>query len=368
MLEIAKHLTFLRKKEFKTQQDVANYIGVTTAAVSKWETGQSYPDIMILPKLATYYNITIDELLSYEPQMTKENIQKLYSKLAEEFNNKPFEEVFDSIQQLVKEYYSCFPLLMQLAILLLNYLQLAQEKTQEVYSFINTLCLRIQQHSTDLKHVHLSRSIQAQIALMTNQPKEVLAILGEQIEPYAGNDLLLANAYLQLNDIARAEETYQVSLFQKTISNLSLLSNYLQLQVSQSTAFNETVKRGLGIIELFNLEKLHINSCLIFYISAAQAYITQGNEQQAISMLERYRKVTESLLFPITLHGDDYFNQIDEWIIRELDLGQGTPRDDESIRQSLLDSILLNPAFETLKESSDFTSIISSIRHSLWRN
>ncbi|WP_419762087.1 helix-turn-helix domain-containing protein, partial [Bacillus mobilis] len=39
------------------------YNGITKASVSKWETGQSYPDITFLPLLASYFNISIDELI-----------------------------------------------------------------------------------------------------------------------------------------------------------------------------------------------------------------------------------------------------------------------------------------------------------------
>ena len=57
-----------------TQDELAAYMGVSKAAVSKWETGMTYPDITLLPQLATYFNISIDELMGYEPQMTKEQI------------------------------------------------------------------------------------------------------------------------------------------------------------------------------------------------------------------------------------------------------------------------------------------------------
>lgn len=36
---------------------------VTKASVSKWDSGQSYPDILLLPKLVTFFNITEDELM-----------------------------------------------------------------------------------------------------------------------------------------------------------------------------------------------------------------------------------------------------------------------------------------------------------------
>lgn len=53
----------MRKEKGITQDELANYIGVSKASVSKWETGQSYPDIAFLPQLAAYFNISVDELI-----------------------------------------------------------------------------------------------------------------------------------------------------------------------------------------------------------------------------------------------------------------------------------------------------------------
>lgn len=44
-----------RHKRGITQDELASYIGVSKAAVSKWETGTTYPDITLLPQLATYF-------------------------------------------------------------------------------------------------------------------------------------------------------------------------------------------------------------------------------------------------------------------------------------------------------------------------
>ena len=62
-INLARILTQKRKEKGLTQDDLASYVGVSKASVSKWETGQSFPDILLLPILATYFNISIDELI-----------------------------------------------------------------------------------------------------------------------------------------------------------------------------------------------------------------------------------------------------------------------------------------------------------------
>lgn len=54
----------LRKQKGITQEDLAEQMGVTAQAVSKWENDQSCPDILLLPQLARFFKTTVDELLS----------------------------------------------------------------------------------------------------------------------------------------------------------------------------------------------------------------------------------------------------------------------------------------------------------------
>lgn len=98
-ISIAKAISANRKEKGITQDKLAEYVGVSKASVSKWETAQSYPDITLLPQLATYFNISIDELIGYLPQMTKKDIKKTYQRLAEDFSNKPFDDVVDQCRQ-----------------------------------------------------------------------------------------------------------------------------------------------------------------------------------------------------------------------------------------------------------------------------
>lgn len=53
----------LRKQKNATQEEMAAELGVTAAAVSKWENGYTLPDILMLCALADYFQVTTDELL-----------------------------------------------------------------------------------------------------------------------------------------------------------------------------------------------------------------------------------------------------------------------------------------------------------------
>ena len=62
-MTIGKRIAFLRKEKGLTQEELAQHMGISPQAVSKWENDQTCPDISALPKLARLFGITVDELL-----------------------------------------------------------------------------------------------------------------------------------------------------------------------------------------------------------------------------------------------------------------------------------------------------------------
>jgi len=61
-LNINQQIASLRKDKGITQEDLANHLGVTNQTVSKWELAACCPDIQLIPEIADYFNVTIDEL------------------------------------------------------------------------------------------------------------------------------------------------------------------------------------------------------------------------------------------------------------------------------------------------------------------
>lgn len=64
-LNLGTKIRELRRRDGRTQEDLADAVGVTSQAVSRWESGGSYPDMEIIPTIANYFHISIDELFGY---------------------------------------------------------------------------------------------------------------------------------------------------------------------------------------------------------------------------------------------------------------------------------------------------------------
>jgi len=65
-LDLGNNIRQLRRRDRKTQENLAEALGVTSQAVSRWESGGSYPDMNLIPSIANYFGVSIDELFGYE--------------------------------------------------------------------------------------------------------------------------------------------------------------------------------------------------------------------------------------------------------------------------------------------------------------
>ena len=83
-ISFAEKIKNLRKEKNISQERLAQYLGVSFQAVSKWENSNTYPDIELLPHIARFFGITVDELLQAE-QIDEKELYKEYKEKACEF-------------------------------------------------------------------------------------------------------------------------------------------------------------------------------------------------------------------------------------------------------------------------------------------
>lgn len=76
-MELGSRIRALRVDRGLTQDELAQALHVTGQAVSKWETGQSTPDIELLPQLSVFFGVTIDELFAMTDEMHLARIRRM---------------------------------------------------------------------------------------------------------------------------------------------------------------------------------------------------------------------------------------------------------------------------------------------------
>lgn len=73
-INLKEKLRALRQQKNITQEALANHLGITPQSVGKWERGEGFPDITLLPKIAFYFDVTVDELLCVDRVRVEEAI------------------------------------------------------------------------------------------------------------------------------------------------------------------------------------------------------------------------------------------------------------------------------------------------------
>lgn len=110
-MKINEIIKLKRKEMDLTQEQIAAYLGVTTPAVNKWEKGNSYPDITILPALARLLRVDLNTLLSFNDELTDYEIGKFTNDLVTIIDEKGYDEGFKLAMNKIYNYPNCYKLI-----------------------------------------------------------------------------------------------------------------------------------------------------------------------------------------------------------------------------------------------------------------
>ncbi len=353
-----------RHKRGITQDELAAFMGVSKASVSKWETSTTYPDIELLPRLAAFFNISIDELMGYEPQMDREEIRKLYRRLTREFGEKPFDQVLGDCGQIARKYYACSPLLFQIGSLYVNHCMLAetQKRQAEVIEEARRLFVKVREESRDAELVSQAMSMEALCLLRQGRAGEVLTLLAPLEAVRLAPEPLLATAYGMTGDLEQAKRVLQAGIYMRLTELLELLASYTGLCDGDRYRLEETCRRLESVCEIFNLEGLHPGMLLSLYLTLAGGYLKLGRRKDALEILKKYGNLALSGIFPLQLCGDAYFNLLEGWMEDCLMLGGAMPRDGAVVRRGILQALEENPAFDALREEQEYKNIVRRLK------
>lgn len=373
-INIAKTIAAKRREKGITQDELARYMCVSRVSVSKWETGQSYPDIQFLPELASYFNISMDELMGYEPQMTVEDIRKLNLELMEEFATKPFEEVKNNCDEIIKKYYSCWPLLFQIGLLFMNYTPTDDDDGEEKAAIVadaKELFTRIKEFGDNIELQQLALHSEAVCELTLGNSSNVLELLESKISytlhPSIG--ALLSQSYQALGETKEAKAIMQDSLLDSIISLIYDATTYLSFCTDDQEHFKEICRRTTATIELFNVSALSPISVVPFYLTAAECDMEMNDQEHALRMLEAYAEIVTGKVSKLVSNGDSFFNLVEEYRERQLSVRPfgmpELPRDEGLIKQEMVEAVISNPAYLPLQENQRFQDLAKSLKQIL---
>lgn len=114
-LSIGANIRRIRLERTLTQEEVATHLGTSFQAVSKWERGEGYPDIEMLPALANYLGISVDELLGVSESEKKEKYDEINSLWGVNNKNGLHNENVELMRSALKKFPNDALLLVQLS-------------------------------------------------------------------------------------------------------------------------------------------------------------------------------------------------------------------------------------------------------------
>lgn len=359
-IHISQILVEQRRKRGVTQEALASYLGVTKSSVSKWETGLSYPDITLLPQIAEFFQITVDELIGYAPQMSKEEIRREYRRLSGKFASAVFEEAMDECRRSARKYKTCYPLLFYIGCIFLNNAHLAPspERVSEVYSDAMALFVRVKQDCDDPMLSQEALMLEGTCLSQLGKLEEAAALLSGVCSSAGTPESILTMVYQRMGDAAKAEETVQVGIYKNLLSLCELLVCYASFPGLTGERYQAIVSRLRDVSDAFDLSHLHPNYLTISLVTA-QGWAALGQEEKVLDALAQY--VRTALNAPICLHGDGFFTRVDSWIRENLELQCDPPREESIIRREIVTAVTHNPAFASLSSNRKFRDLAAEL-------
>ena len=221
-INIGRTISRERRRAGITQEALAAHLGVSKAAVSKWEVGQSLPDVSLLPRIAAYFSLTLDELFDWHGELTQEESAALYAEVYA-LGEKDLASAHERLRTFAAEHYSDANLLLMLASLLTVWaagmatpfasagerdgVPDADELTDETLALLD----RVLEVATDPSTLYLAQQQKATTLFQAGRLEEAAALLEPLVrrQDAGAPTMLLASAYRKLGRDGEALELLQ---------------------------------------------------------------------------------------------------------------------------------------------------------------
>ena len=334
-----------RKQLGLTQENIAEYLGVSTPAVSKWENGTTYPDITLLPGLARLLKTDLNTLMSFTEEMSEVEINNVVTKVQSIIQEDGVEQGFQFALEQVRAFPTCENLIYSLGVFLQPSLELQPIDQQNKYrEELAKLYFRIRNsENIEIRKEAISylfylycekREYDKATALLSDYPadtKLMMAHLYQQKKEYEPSCVLLEHRMLE---IAVELQSILVSLTQIA------LSEKRSADAEKLACIQEQMAKQFGILE-----------CTAYTAQLECAV----NEKDA----ERCTQVLSLILSSM----DEKWNISSSALYQHLNLSDENIENlPQQLLSSMIEQLLLDDDTSFLKENLAFQSLMQKYR------
>lgn len=336
-----------------TQEQVADHLGVTAPAVSKWETGATSPDIGLLPSLARLLKTDLNTLFSFHEALTPQEISAFCETLTLAARES-LASAFSLAEEKLRQFPHSGELLLNVTILLeamvlqwgLNAEKAApfEEKLTAWYGHLMESADSSIRSSAGYmvvnRYIRQGRLDQAQAALDAIEEKsKVTAVLPDKLT-------LQVSIYLKENKAGLAALELEKALYQDLCRVQLLLTQLVEAEhaCGEQQAAKDIAHRALGMTELFGLWR-YTGYTGLFHLAAAEQ-----DAEKALGILD---PMLEALTVPWDFAASPLFSRMAP------EMKQANTRE---ILSLLLRNLETDPNCAYLREAPGFSALLSKFK------
>ena len=272
-----------RNAQGLTQEQVADYLGVSTPAVSKWEKGNCYPDIMLLSPLARLLKVDLNTLLSFNEELTEKEIINFVNELSEVVYKEGFDIGFKKAMDKIHEYPTCHKLILNVAIILqgANLMWNKDNKKEYEISIDNLFEKVINSEDFEVRNQAISMTMYRY--LDRKEYDKAQSCIDKLPNVNYNKEILQGSLYRRMGEFDRASQIFERKVLSDTNSIFSSLLSMMEIALEEGR--NDDAKYFAEILEktteLYDLWEY--NS----YVAYFQLYTKQRDARNSIDVLKK---------------------------------------------------------------------------------
>ena len=240
-MNIGLNIKKLRLSKGMTQEELAEYTGVSSRAVSRWENAITFPDISLLPILANIFEVTVDELLDVDVYKKEQDIKQILEENQKYKHTGEMEKSIDLLKKALSKYPNNFEIMENLINSLYMYYCAKNEDREHLLNEIIELGEKILNKCNDKEIRESAIHTLVLVYPKANQIDKAKKLINNQPSIYLCREHLLDNVYEgeELNQLLKHNIIKLTEWFNSIIYNMAfkkdpkikteLMEKYIQL-------------------------------------------------------------------------------------------------------------------------------------------
>lgn len=340
-----------RKELGFTQEQIAEYLGVTAPAVNKWEKGVTCPDISLLPALARLLRVDLNTLFCFHQDMTQQEMIYYQKELSSLIEQNGIQAGFDRVLELRREYPNCEEFLYYNTLLLQGALMMSELTPDEKNEWEEKLLPLYEQcrrsENTDVKNGAVFM-LAGKYLRQENCEKaqEMIDLLPERSE--INKKMLQAEIYVMQHRTKEAAELAERMVLQSVneLQGALLKLTDMELAAGEEETAAKIAEIFSEFARVFGLWEYNHS------VAAMEVAIARKDVKDSIRL---FRKLLEAVRKPWDMSQSPLFYRI----FSEPSVNTETSR---KLFTPLISDLETNPRYEFLRQNGELQNLINEYR------